>query len=159
MSRRSQAPRRIVLPDPKHGNMMLAKFINMVMFSGKKSVAESIVYGALERIAERSGQDEERALELLSQALDNIKPSVEVKSRRVGGATYQVPVEVRTTRRETLAMRWAIDAARKRSEKTMALRLAHELLDAADNRGSAVKKREDTHRMAEANKAFAHYRW
>jgi len=159
MSRRSQAPRRVVLPDPKHGNMMLAKFINMVMLSGKKSVAESIVYGALERIAERSGQDEQRALELLSQALDNIKPSVEVKSRRVGGATYQVPVEVRTTRRETLAMRWAIEAARKRSEKTMALRLAHELLDAADNRGSAVKKREDTHRMAEANKAFAHYRW
>jgi small subunit ribosomal protein S7 len=138
---------------------MLAKFINMVMLSGKKSVAEKIVYGALDRIAERSGQDDERALELLSQALDNIKPSVEVKSRRVGGATYQVPVEVRTTRRETLAMRWAIDAARKRSEKTMALRLAHELLDAAENRGSAVKKREDTHRMAEANKAFAHYRW
>ena len=159
MSRRSQAPRRIVLPDPKYGNLMLAKFINMVMLSGKKSVAESIVYGALARIAERSGQDEQRALELLSQALDNIKPSVEVKSRRVGGATYQVPVEVRTSRRETLAMRWAIEAARKRSEKTMALRLAHELMDAADNRGSAVKKREDTHRMAEANKAFAHYRW
>jgi small subunit ribosomal protein S7 len=159
MSRRSQAPRRTVLPDPKYGNNMLAKFINMVMLSGKKSVAEKIVYGALDRIAERSGQDDERALELLSQALDNIKPSVEVKSRRVGGATYQVPVEVRTTRRETLAMRWAIDAARKRSEKTMALRLAHELLDAAENRGSAVKKREDTHRMAEANKAFAHYRW
>ena len=159
MSRRSQAPRRVVLPDPKYGNLMLAKFINMVMLSGKKSVAEKIVYGALNRISERSGQDEERAVELLSQALDNIKPSVEVKSRRVGGATYQVPVEVRTTRRETLAMRWAIDAARKRSEKTMALRLAHELLDAAENRGSAVKKREDTHRMAEANKAFAHYRW
>jgi small subunit ribosomal protein S7 len=138
---------------------MLAKFINMVMQSGKKSVAESIVYGALSRIAERSGQDAQRALELLGQALDNIKPSVEVKSRRVGGATYQVPVEVRTTRRETLAMRWVIDAARKRSEKTMALRLAHELMDAAENRGSAVKKREDTHRMAEANKAFAHYRW
>jgi small subunit ribosomal protein S7 len=138
---------------------MLAKFINMVMQSGKKSVAESIVYGALSRIAERSGQDEQRALELLGQALDNIKPSVEVKSRRVGGATYQVPVEVRTTRRETLAMRWVIEAARKRSEKTMALRLAHELMDAAENRGSAVKKREDTHRMAEANKAFAHYRW
>jgi small subunit ribosomal protein S7 len=159
MSRRSQAPRRTVLPDPKYGNHMLAKFINMVMLSGKKSVAESIVYGALTRIAERSGNDDQRALELLSQALDNIKPSVEVKSRRVGGATYQVPVEVRTTRRETLAMRWAIEAARKRSEKTMALRLAHELLEAAENRGSAVKKREDTHRMAEANKAFAHYRW
>jgi small subunit ribosomal protein S7 len=138
---------------------MLAKFINMVMLSGKKSVAESIVYGALSRIAERSGNDDQRALELLSQALDNIKPSVEVKSRRVGGATYQVPVEERTTRRETLAMRWAIEAARKRSDKTMALRLAHELMEAAENRGSAVKKREDTHRMAEANKAFAHYRW
>jgi len=131
----------------------------MVMLSGKKSVAEQIVYGALARISDRSGQDDDKALEILGQALDNIKPSVEVKSRRVGGATYQVPIEVRATRRETLAMRWAIDAARKRSEKTMALRLAHELMDAADNRGSAVKKREDTHRMAEANKAFAHYRW
>jgi small subunit ribosomal protein S7 len=159
MSRRNQAPRRAVLPDPKYGSDMLAKFVNMVMRSGKKSVAERIVYGALDRIAERSGQDDQRALELLGQALDNIKPSVEVKSRRVGGATYQVPIEVRATRRETLAMRWAIDAARKRSEKTMALRLAHELMDAAENRGAAVKKREDTHRMAEANKAFAHYRW
>ena len=159
MSRRSRAPRRAVLPDPKYGDRTLAKFINMVMLSGKKSVAERIVYGALERMASRSGQDERRSLELLTQALDNIKPVVEVKSRRVGGATYQVPVEVRATRRVTLAMRWAIDAARKRSEKTMALRLAHELLDAADNRGAAVKKREDTHRMAEANKAFAHYRW
>ena len=159
MSRRSRAPRRAVLPDPKYGDRTLAKFINMVMLSGKKSVAERIVYGALERMASRSGEDERRSLELLTQALDNIKPVVEVKSRRVGGATYQVPVEVRATRRVTLAMRWAIDAARKRSEKTMALRLAHELLDAADNRGAAVKKREDTHRMAEANKAFAHYRW
>ena len=159
MSRRSRAPRRTVLPDPKFDNQRLAKFINMVMLSGKKSVAEQIVYGALARIADRSGQDEEKALEILGQALDNIKPSVEVKSRRVGGATYQVPIEVRATRRETLAMRWAIDAARNRSEKTMALRLAHELMDAAENRGSAVKKREDTHRMAEANKAFAHYRW
>jgi len=159
MSRRSQAPRRTVLPDPKYGNDMLAKFINMVMRSGKKSVAERIVYGALGRIAERSGNDDDRALELLGQALDNIKPAVEVKSRRVGGATYQVPVEVRAARRETLAMRWAIEAARKRSEKTMALRLAHELMDAAENRGAAVKKREDTHRMADANKAFAHYRW
>ena len=159
MSRRNQAPRRAVLPDPKYGSDMLAKFVNMVMRSGKKSVAERIVYGALNRIAERSGQDDRRALELLGQALDNIKPSVEVKSRRVGGATYQVPIEVRATRRETLAMRWAIDAARRRSEKTMALRLAHELMDAAENRGAAVKKREDTHRMAEANKAFAHYRW
>jgi small subunit ribosomal protein S7 len=138
---------------------MLAKFINMVMRRGKKSVAERIVYGALNRIAERTGNDEQRALETLSQALENIKPAVEVKSRRVGGATYQVPVEVRSTRRETLAMRWAIEAARVRSEKTMALRLAHELMDAAENRGNAVKKREDTHRMADANKAFAHYRW
>jgi small subunit ribosomal protein S7 len=159
MSRRNRAPRRTILPDPKFGNQRLAKFINMVMQSGKKSIAEQIVYGAITRIADRSGLDEEKALETLAQALDNIKPSVEVKSRRVGGATYQVPVEVRATRRETLAMRWVIDAARKRSEKTMALRLAHELMDAADNRGSAVKKREDTHRMAEANKAFAHYRW
>ena len=159
MSRRSQAPHRIVLPDPKHGSQMLAKFINMVMRRGKKSVAERIVYGALNRIAERTGNDEQRALETLSQALENIKPAVEVKSRRVGGATYQVPVEVRATRRETLAMRWAIEAARVRSEKTMALRLAHELMDAAENRGAAVKKREDTHRMADANKAFAHYRW
>ena len=159
MSRRSQAPRRKILPDPKYGNQMLAKFVNMVMRSGKKSVAEKIVYGALDRISERTGQDAEHAVELLSQALENIKPAVEVKSRRVGGATYQVPTEVRATRRETLAMRWAIDAARSRSEKSMALRLAHELLDAAENRGAAVKKREDTHRMAEANKAFAHYRW
>ena len=159
MSRRSRAPRRTILPDPKYGNKRLAKFINMVMLSGKKSVAEHIVYGALARISDRSGQDDEKALEILGQALDNIKPSVEVKSRRVGGATYQVPIEVRATRRETLAMRWAIDAARKRSEKTMALRLAHELMEAAENRGAAGKKREDTHRMAEANKAFAHYRW
>jgi small subunit ribosomal protein S7 len=159
MSRRNQAPRRYILPDPKYGNEMLAKFVNMAMHSGKKSVAENIVYGALARIAERSGKDDDFALELLSQALDNIKPSVEVKSRRVGGATYQVPIEVRSTRRETLAMRWAIDAARSRSEKTMSLRLAAELMDAAENRGSAVKKREDTHRMAEANRAFAHYRW
>jgi small subunit ribosomal protein S7 len=159
MSRRSQAPRRAVLSDPKFGSQTLAKFVNMVMLSGKKSVAERIVYGALTRIAERTGRDEERAVELLGQALENIKPAVEVKSRRVGGATYQVPMEVRASRRETLAMRWAIDAARNRSEKTMALRLAHELMDAAENRGAAVKKREDTHRMAEANKAFAHYRW
>jgi len=159
MSRRAQAPRRSSLPDPKHGSAMLAKFINMVMKSGKKSVAEKIVYNALERMSERVGNDDGRALELLSQALDNIKPAVEVKSRRVGGATYQVPVEVRAARRETLAMRWAIEAARSRSEKSMAMRLAHELIDAAENRGAAVKKREDTHRMADANKAFAHYRW
>jgi small subunit ribosomal protein S7 len=159
MSRRAQAPRRDSLPDPKFGNAMLAKFINMVMKSGKKSVAEKIVYNAIERISERVGKDQGRAIEMLGAALDNIKPAVEVKSRRVGGATYQVPVEVRAARRETLAMRWAIDAARARSEKSMAMRLAHELIDAAENRGAAVKKREDTHRMADANKAFAHYRW
>ena len=159
MSRRAQAPRRSSLPDPKFHNAMLAKFINMVMKSGKKSVAEKIVYGAIARMSERVGQDQVRAIEMLSQALDNIKPAVEVKSRRVGGATYQVPVEVRATRRETLAMRWAIEAARVRSEKSMAMRLAHELIDAAENRGAAVKKREDTHRMADANRAFAHYRW
>jgi small subunit ribosomal protein S7 len=147
------------LPDPKFGNAMLAKFINMVMKSGKKSVAEKIVYGAIERMSERVGKDQGRAIEMLGVALDNIKPAVEVKSRRVGGATYQVPVEVRAARRETLAMRWAIEAARARSEKSMAVRLAHELIDAAENRGAAVKKREDTHRMADANKAFAHYRW
>ena len=159
MSRRAQAPRRSLLPDPKHGSQRLAKFINMVMRSGKKSVAEQIVYGALERISDRSGQTEEQAVAVLTQALDNVKPMVEVKARRVGGATYQVPIEVRAIRRETLAMRWVIDAARSRSEKSMAHRLAHELMDAAENRGTAVKKREDTHRMAEANKAFSHYRW
>ena len=138
---------------------MLAKFINMVMKSGKKSAPRRSFTARIDRIAERTGEDKRRALEMLGQALDNIKPAVEVKSRRVGGATYQVPVEVRPARRETLAMRWAIDAARARSEKSMAMRLAHELIDAAENRGAAVKKREDTHRMADANKAFAHYRW
>ena len=159
MSRRSQAPKRVILPDPKHSSDLLAKFINMVMKQGKKSTAESIVYGALERISERSGQQEAQAVELFGRALDNVKPMVEVKSRRVGGATYQVPVEVRPARRQTLAMRWVIDAARSRGEKSMAHRLAHEILDAAENRGAAVKKREDTHRMAEANRAFSHYRW
>ncbi|MEM6640991.1 MAG: 30S ribosomal protein S7 [Pseudomonadota bacterium] len=159
MSRRTQAPKREILPDPKFKSEMLAKFMNMIMVDGKKSVAERIIYGALDRIAERGGGDSERSLETLEQALENVKPAVEVKSRRVGGATYQVPVEVRATRRQTLAMRWMIDAARKRNEKTMAHRLAHELMDAAENRGAAVKKREDTHRMAEANKAFSHYRW
>jgi small subunit ribosomal protein S7 len=159
MSRRAQAPRREILPDPKHDSEMLTKFINMVMRKGKKSTAESIVYGAIERISERTGQAEPQAVELLQKALDNVKPMVEVKSRRVGGATYQVPVEVRPQRRQTLAMRWVIDAAKGRGEKSMAQRLANELMDAADNRGTAVKKREDTHRMADANKAFAHYRW
>ncbi len=159
MSRRSQAPKREILPDPKYGSDLLAKFMNMVMIDGKKSVAERILYGALDRIAERSGQAGDGSLEVLETALENVKPVVEVKSRRVGGATYQVPVEVRPQRRQTLAMRWVIEAAHKRSEKSMAHRLAHELMDAADNRGAAVKKKEDTHRMAEANKAFSHYRW
>jgi small subunit ribosomal protein S7 len=159
MSRRSQAPTRTILPDPKFNSVMLAKFMNMVMERGKKSVAETIVYGAIERIAEKTGRPAEQAIDLLTQALDNVKPMVEVKSRRVGGATYQVPVEVRSTRRQTLAMRWVIEAAQARSEKSMSQRLASELLEAAENRGAAVRKREDTHRMADANKAFAHYRW
>jgi small subunit ribosomal protein S7 len=148
MSRRSQAPTRSILPDPKFNSVLLAKFMNMVMESG-----------ALDRIAERTGRQPDQAIELLTQALDNVKPMVEVKSRRVGGATYQVPVEVRSTRRQTLAMRWVIDAAQARSEKSMSQRLAAELLEASENRGAAVRKREDTHRMADANKAFAHYRW
>ena len=159
MSRRAQAPQRSILPDPKFNSEMLAKFMNVVMKRGKKSAAEHIMYGALERITEKTGKPDVEALQLLQLALDNVKPVVEVKSRRVGGATYQVPVEVRSSRRQTLAMRWVIEAARERSEKSMAHRLAHELMDAAENRGSAVRKREDTHRMAEANKAFAHYRW
>ena len=159
MSRRAQAPKRTILPDPKYGSQLLAKFMNMIMNDGKKSVAERIIYGALDRISEKESQAEVTALERLEQALENVKPMVEVKSRRVGGATYQIPIEVRPARRQTLAMRWLIDAARKRSEKSMAHRLAHELMDAADNRGTAVKKKEDTHRMAEANKAFSHYRW
>ncbi len=156
MPRRREVPKRVILPDPKFGSEMLAKFMNMVMERGKKSTAERIIYGALDSMAER-GKGE--PMELLELALDNVRPVVEVKSRRVGGATYQVPVEVRAVRRNTLAMRWIIDAARKRSEKSMGRRLAGELMDAAENRGAAVKKREDTHRMAEANKAFAHYRW
>ncbi|MBK1645140.1 30S ribosomal protein S7 [Thiocapsa imhoffii] len=156
MPRRRVAARRQILPDPKHGSELLTKFINMMMEDGKKSVAERIIYRALDQVAEKKGG---RPVELLEQAMDNVRPAVEVKSRRVGGATYQVPVEVRTTRRNSLAMRWLIDAARKRSEKSMSQRLAGELMDAAEARGSAVKKKEDTHRMAEANKAFSHYRW
>jgi small subunit ribosomal protein S7 len=159
MSRRTQAPKRTILPDPKYGSELLAKFMNMIMNDGKKSVAERIIYGALDRITEKDAEAETKPLEVLEQALENVKPVVEVKSRRVGGATYQVPIEVRPARRQTLAMRWVIEAARNRSEKSMAHRLAHELMDAADNRGTAVKKKEDTHRMAEANKAFSHYRW
>jgi len=156
MPRRRVAARRQILPDPKHGSELLAKFINMMMEDGKKSVAERLIYSALDQVAEKKG---EKPLELLEQALENVRPAVEVKSRRVGGATYQVPVEVRPARRNSLAMRWMIDAARKRSEKSMAHRLAGEFMDAADSRGSAVKKKEETHRMAEANKAFSHYRW
>jgi len=159
MSRRAAAPARTILPDPKFNSEMLAKFMNVVMQDGKKSAAERILYGAIARISEKTGKQGGDALEVLSVALDNVKPAVEVKSRRVGGATYQVPVEVRSTRRQTLAMRWVIEAARARTEKSMAFRIAHELMDAAENRGGAVRKREDTHRMAEANRAFAHYRW
>ena len=155
MSRKGSAPQREILPDPKHGSQTIARFINMVMLSGKKSVAEKIVYGAMDVIGEKNPN----ALELVEKALGNVAPSVEVKSRRVGGATYQVPMEVRPSRRTALAMRWLVDSARKRSEKTMALRLAGELLDAAEGKGAAIKKREDVHRMAEANKAFAHYRF
>ncbi len=156
MPRRRIVGRRQILPDPKHGSELLTKFINMLMEDGKKAVAERIIYGALDRVVEKKGAE---PLELLDSAMENVRPMVEVKSRRVGGATYQVPVEVRPSRRNTLAMRWLIDASRKRSEKSMALRLAGELMDAADARGTAVKKKEDTHRMAEANKAFSHYRW
>jgi len=156
MARRHAAVKRQVLPDPKFGSEMLTKFVNMLMMHGKKSVAEKVVYGALDTIGEKSKGD---AMEVLQAALDNIRPTVEVKSRRVGGATYQVPIEVRAERRTTLAMRWLVDAARTRGEKGMKARLAGEIMEAAEKRGSAVKKREDTHRMAEANKAFAHYRW
>ena len=156
MARRRVAAKREILPDPKFGSELLAKFINMVMVDGKKAVAEKILYDALDKLSDRAGGE---PMDVLEQALENVRPVVEVKSRRVGGATYQVPVEVRPTRRNTLAMRWLIEAARKRSEKSMAQRLAGELSDAAEQRGSAVKKREDTHRMAEANKAFSHYRW
>jgi small subunit ribosomal protein S7 len=157
MSRKQSNFSREILPDPKFHSEMVTRFINMVMVSGKKSTAEKIVYGAMDTIADRNkGVD---AVDLVEKALENVAPMVEVKSRRVGGATYQVPVEVRPKRRQTLAMRWIIDAARKRGEKSMPSRLAGELLDAVEQRGTAVKKREDTHRMAEANKAFAHYRW
>lgn len=156
MSRRRAAESRSILPDPKYGDQVLAKFINMIMRSGKKSVAEKIVYGALDEIKLKKKED---ALEVFSKALANVRPIVEVRSRRVGGATYQIPIEVRTDRSQTLAMRWLVDSAKKRGEKNMGLRLAGELLDAADNRGSAMKKKEETHKMAEANKAFSHYRW
>jgi small subunit ribosomal protein S7 len=156
MSRRRAAVKREVLPDPNFGDSVLTKFMNCLMHQGKKSVAERIVYGALERMGKRSGQE---PLRVFHEALDNVRPAVEVRSRRVGGATYQVPVEVRSDRSQALAIRWLIASARARSEKTMEERLSGELMDAASNRGTAVKKREDTHRMAEANKAFSHYRW
>jgi small subunit ribosomal protein S7 len=156
MPRKRVVASRTVLPDPKFGDVQLTKFINIVMSRGKKSVAEAIVYRALDQLAQKKGGD---GRDTLIRALDNVRPTVEVKSRRVGGATYQVPVEVRPARQSALAMRWIVDAARKRGEKSMTFRLAGELMDASENKGSAVKKREDTLRMAEANKAFAHYRW
>ena len=156
MSRRHAAEKREILPDPKFGDPILNKFMNCLMFDGKKSVAENIVYGAFDVIGKKTGND---PVAIFHEALENVKPAIEVRSRRVGGATYQVPIEVRTDRRLALAIRWLIETARARSENTMVERLSGELLDAANNRGAAVKKREDTHRMAEANKAFSHYRW
>ncbi|MCF6265167.1 MAG: 30S ribosomal protein S7 [Desulfuromusa sp.] len=156
MPRRREVPKRIILPDPKFGDLLVAKFVNNVMVDGKKSTAEQIVYGAFDLVAERSGND---PLEVFKTAMENVRPVLEVKSRRVGGSTYQVPIEVSPSRRTALAMRWIAIYAKARSEKTMRERLAGEFLDAFNNRGAAVKKREDTHRMADANKAFAHYRW
>lgn len=156
MSRRHRAEKREIIPDPKFGDVILTKFMNSVMYDGKKSTAERIVYGAFDIIEEKTKTD---PIEVFRQALENVAPAIEVRSRRVGGATYQVPVEVRAERRQALAIRWLISAARVRNDKTMVERLSSELMDAANNRGSAVKKREDTHRMAEANRAFSHYRW
>ena len=156
MSRRHAAEKREFLPDPKFGDLVVSKFMNALMYDGKKSVAEGIIYGAFDRIAEKTGGD---PLKVFHEAIDNVKPAVEVRSRRVGGATYQVPVEVRADRRQALAIRWLVENSRKRSENTMVERLSGEIMDASNNRGAAVKKREDTHRMAEANKAFSHYRW
>jgi len=154
--RRRKAPVREIMPDPIHGSKVLTKFINKVMYDGKKSTAEKIIYGALDIISSRG---EKTGIEVFNGAIDNVKPVIEVKSRRVGGATYQVPVEVRPVRQLSLAIRWLVDASRKRNERTMAERLANELMDAASDKGNAFKKKEDTYRMAEANKAFAHYRW
>ncbi|MCF6221554.1 MAG: 30S ribosomal protein S7 [Robiginitomaculum sp.] len=156
MSRRHRAEKRVILPDPKFGDLVLSKFMNAIMLDGKKSAAEKIVYGALDIVEERAKSE---PLRMFHDALENIKPSVEVRSRRVGGATYQIPVEVRHERKQALAIRWLVSASRSRNENTMRERLAGELLDAANSRGSAVKKREDTHKMAEANRAFSHYRW
>ena len=158
MSRRHSAEKREVLPDPKFGDIVLSRFMNVLMYDGKKSTAEGIVYAAMDTLKRRAGANAD-PLRVFHEAMDNVKPAVEVRSRRVGGATYQVPVEVRPERRQALAIRWLIESARKRGESTMEERLSGELMDAANNRGTAVKKREDTHRMAEANKAFSHYRW
>jgi len=154
--RRRRAPQRPVLPDPVYGSKVLTKFINAIMLDGKKSVAQKIMYGALERIESKTG---EKGIEIFNKAMENVRPVMEVKSRRVGGATYQVPVEVRPVRQQSLAIRWIVDAARKRNERTMVERLSGELMDAATEKGAAYKKKEDTYKMAEANKAFAHYRW
>jgi len=154
--RRRKAPVRPVLPDPVHGSKVLTKFINAIMLGGKKSIAQKVMYAALERIESKSG---EKGIEVFNKAMDNVKPVMEVKSRRVGGATYQVPIEVRPVRQQSLGIRWIVDAARKRNERTMMERLSNELMDAATEKGSAFKKKEDTYKMAEANKAFAHYRW
>ena len=156
MPRRRVVAQRVILPDPKYKDESVAKFINTLMLNGKKSIAERVMYGALDQVARRTKKD---PVGVFEEALENVRPQVEVRSRRVGGATYQVPVEVRPVRRSALAMRWLVDAARKRSEKSMDIRLANELIEASESRGTAAKKREDTHRMAEANKAFAHYRW
>ncbi|KIX15949.1 30S ribosomal protein S7 [Dethiosulfatarculus sandiegensis] len=156
MPRRREVPKREVLPDTRHRSRLVTKFVNKLMFDGKKQTAQRIMYGAMDAIKDRTGEDPLRVFE---KAMDNVRPSIEVKSRRVGGSTYQVPVDIRPERRQALAMRWLISFARNRGEKTMAEKLASELLDAAAGRGSSVKKKEDTHRMAEANKAFAHYRW
>jgi small subunit ribosomal protein S7 len=158
MSRRRRAVKREILPDAKFGDVVITRFMNALMYDGKKSAAEGIIYGALD-VLKKKGGNQSDPVRMFHEALENVKPAVEVRSRRVGGATYQVPVEVRTERRQALAIRWIIDSARKRGEHTMEDRLSNELLDAVNNRGSAVKKREDTHRMAEANKAFSHYRW
>jgi len=156
MSRRRAAEKRKILPDPKYKDLVVAKFTNSLMLDGKKSIAESIIYDAFDLIEKKAGQD---PLKTFLEAIENVKPGVEVRSRRVGGATYQIPIEVRSERRQALAIRWIVDLARQRSEDTMTERLSGELLDASNNRGAAVKKREDTHKMAEANKAFSHYRW
>ena len=159
MARRRIIAKREITPDPKYKDKVVAQFINIIMKRGKKSIAERIVYGAFDHIATKKGHDSEKILQLFNDALDNVKPAVEVKSRRVGGATYQVPVEVKPVRQMTLAMRWLIEASRKRTEKSMGLRLAQELFSASENKGAAVKRREDTLKMAAANKAFSHYRW